>query len=104
MIQLVQQWLSTNGRFKSPVVVLSMRLDVSDNLQYTQNPGEVGSKANEGMDVPAKARASRQKASFLLPCPSYRLPAEGVAHIKGRSSHLERSRLKANLSISKYLD
>lgn len=34
MDQLVQQWLSTNGRPKNPAVVLSMRLDVSAGFHY----------------------------------------------------------------------
>jgi hypothetical protein len=48
------------------------------------NPEEVGSNANEGIDLLARARASRQRkrASFLLPCPLYRLPAKGVVQLE----------------------
>ena len=35
VVQLVQQWLSTNGKSKNLVVLLFMRLDISAGLQYT---------------------------------------------------------------------
>jgi hypothetical protein len=44
-----------------------MRLDFSAGHQ---NPGEIGSNASEGMDFPARARASRQRAGasfFYVP-------------------------------------
>jgi hypothetical protein len=47
------------------------------------------------------ARESKNKqikiASFLLPCPIYSLPAEGVDWIKSGFSHLKISRLEVNL-------
>ena len=54
------------------------------------NP-DTGSKDSEGMDW--TARASRER-SFLLLCPLYRLPTEGVVQIKGGSSHFKRFGLK----------
>jgi len=51
----------------------------------------VGFNACEGMDLPARVRAS-----FFLPCPLYRLPPEGVAHFK-------RPRSTAGLPTSNYL-
>ena len=41
--------------------------------------------------------------SFLLPCPLYRLPAEGVAQIKGGLSHLKQSGLKVGPLVLKDL-
>ena len=48
-------------------------------------------KVHEGMDLLERARASRQReqTSFLHPCPSYRLPQEGVTQIKDGPSHLK---------------
>ena len=40
-----------NGSSKNPVIVQSMRLDVSAGLQYNWNPKEVGFNAREGMDL-----------------------------------------------------
>lgn len=40
------------------------------------DPKETGADARERTDLPVRA-------SFLLPCPLYRLPEEGVAQIKG---------------------
>jgi len=57
-----------------------------------QNPKEVGSNASEGVDLPLRVRASRQRAKrrqSLLPSPYLGLPAEGVAQIKGGSSCLK---------------
>lgn len=34
VVQLVQQWLSTNEKSKNPAVVQSVRLDVATGLQY----------------------------------------------------------------------
>jgi hypothetical protein len=39
---------------------------------------EIGSNANEEMDLPVRVRAS-----YLLLCSLYRLPAEGVVQISG---------------------
>jgi hypothetical protein len=52
------------------------------------NPENVGCNGTEGMDLLAKEKAGRQRESFLLSCPSYKLPADGVTWIKGASSHL----------------
>lgn len=43
VVQLIQQWLPINIRSKHPVVVQSMRLDVSAGLQCTLNLKEVDS-------------------------------------------------------------
>lgn len=52
------------------------------------------------MDLNCVVRAIRQRAkSVLIPCPIYRLLPDGMAQIKGLSSHEKRSRLKAELSI-----
>lgn len=52
------------------------------------------------MDLPARLRASRQRASFHFPCPLNRLPEEGVVQIEGGSFHLTGSRFRACLLIS----
>jgi hypothetical protein len=45
-----------------------------------QNSKEVISKASEGMNLPTRARASKQRTKgFLLPYRLHRLPPEGVA-------------------------
>lgn len=54
-----------------------------------QIPEEVGAIASEGMDLLARAKASRQRGNKLLPRPLYRLPAEVVAQIQGGSPHLK---------------
>jgi hypothetical protein len=46
-----------------------MRLGDSSGLHICQNPGKVGCKASEGMDLPERARTSWRTLSFLLPCP-----------------------------------
>lgn len=52
------------------------------------------------MDLNCVVRAIRQRAkSVLIPCPIYRLLPDGMAQIKGLSSHQKRSQLKAELSI-----
>jgi hypothetical protein len=69
VVQLVQQWLSTNGKIKNPVGIQSTRLTVSSGLHYTaqRSPKEVGYNAGEAMNLPSEARASRlkTKASFF---------------------------------------
>lgn len=42
-----------------------MRLDV---VSIYQNPKEAGSNASEGMDLPVRERASRQRANILYVC------------------------------------
>lgn len=49
MVQLVQQWLSPDEKFKNPIIVQSTRLEGSAGLQHSQNPEEVGSNIREGM-------------------------------------------------------
>ena len=34
VVQLVQQWLSINGKSKNPILVQSTRLDISAGIQY----------------------------------------------------------------------
>lgn len=84
VMQLAQQWLSTNIKSKNPVVQ-STRLVFSacQNL-------EVGSNVGKGTDLPVKSESKQAgRDSFLLPCPLYRLPAECVAQIKDRSSYFK---------------
>jgi hypothetical protein len=65
------------------------------------NSDVVGSDASEGMDLTVRVRENRQRESRLLyPCPLYRLPEEGVAQNKGRSSYHKRSRIKVHLPPS----
>lgn len=70
-----------------------------------QNPEEVDPNAGGGVDLLMRMRTSRQREreSFLLPCLSYRLPAEGVVHTKGGSDESgkppQRSRLGVALHI-----
>lgn len=71
MVNLVKQWLSINGKFMSPVVVLSIRLDVLAGLQYTLqlcSPEGIGSDARKEINLLMRAMASRQraKASFIF--------------------------------------
>ena len=42
VVQLVQQWLSTNGRATNPIAVQFMELDVSAGLQH--RPESQGSR------------------------------------------------------------
>lgn len=49
-------------------------------LSICQNP-EVGSNDNEGMNFPA--RENKERASFLILCPLYKLPTEDVVQTKG---------------------
>lgn len=63
----MHQRLPTKGKSENPAVAQSMELAVSAGLPIDQNPKEVGPDAREGMDSPARLRASRQReqASFL---------------------------------------
>lgn len=56
VVQIVQKWLSTDGRSKRPVVVQSTRLDAWAGLQYTP----VGSNTSEGIDLPAIASSQKE--------------------------------------------
>jgi hypothetical protein len=65
MIQLIQQWLSSNRR-SSPVVVQSMKMS---QLVFSThwNPEEVGSNASEGTDFASEGKSKQaKKASFFL--------------------------------------
>ena len=66
VVQLVQLQLSTNGRFKNPVVVQSTRLGVSAGSQYMLKSWRSGLRAREGMDLTARVRASKQGAGVSL--------------------------------------
>ena len=50
------------GKAKSPVTVQSTRPDVSAGLSTCWDPEEAGANVSEGMGLPSKARASRQRA------------------------------------------
>lgn len=59
------------------------------------NPKETGSNASEGNDFLVRRRESRQKERKLSSSVTlYRLLSEGVALIKGGSSHLKDPDLK----------
>ena len=48
-----------------------------------QNPKEVGSNAREGMDLLVMAEVGgRERKSFPLPCPIYKLPAAILSQIR----------------------
>ena len=51
MVQLVQKWLTTNGKSKNLVGVQSTRLGTSSGLSICQSLQEVGSNASEGMNL-----------------------------------------------------
>ena len=63
-----------------------------------QNPEEIGFNASEKINLPARVKSNRQKASVLLSCPLYGLPTEGVAQIKGGSCCLKGAELKVSLT------
>lgn len=65
MVQLVQKWLTTNGKSKNLVGVQSTRLGTSSGLSICQSLQEVGSNASEGMDVLAR-RGQEGKELALL--------------------------------------
>lgn len=84
------QWLSSSRKFRNPTVVQSMRLDILVGLQkYTLEIEEVGCKASEEMNLPARVRIrQREHCSFFciyLFC-MYRPPPDDTAKIKGVSS------------------
>lgn len=72
-IQLVQQWFSTNRKFKNPVVVQFMSLGISAGLQYVLESKEIGSNVHEEMNLPVKARKRKQRDGFSFPCSLYRV-------------------------------
>jgi hypothetical protein len=55
-----------NRKSKNPAVVWSTTLICQLVFSIHGNPKEAGSNASEGVDVLGRAKASRQKASFLL--------------------------------------
>jgi hypothetical protein len=61
MVQLLKQWLFTNGRSNNPVVVPFSRLDAQLVFSMSQSLEKVGSIASEGIDLPVIARASKQR-------------------------------------------
>jgi hypothetical protein len=66
MAQLIQQWLSTNGRSKNPGVVQSLSLAVSALVfSIHQNPGEVVSNASGRNTSRVRASRLRTRASFF---------------------------------------
>ena len=66
-----------------------MRLDILSGRQYISEP-EVGSSTSD-------EQANKEQT---LPSSMSFLPAEGVAPIKGGSSHFKRSELKGGLHTS----
>lgn len=99
-LKVNQQWLPTNGNSKSPVV--SCYVHETGCLSICQNTKKIGSNSSEGLDLLSRVRASRQRErSFLLLCPLYRLPEEGVINIKSGYSHLKRFGLKIYHPVSK---
>lgn len=65
VVQLVQQWLSTNGRLKDPVVVQFMRLELQLVFFIHHNPKERDLSASEGMDLPGKSKQAKKEAPFF---------------------------------------
>ena len=65
-----------------------------------QNAKEVGSNVNKGMDLLGSREQTGKEQKHSSSMFLYTLPAEGVAQIKGGSSHLKRSRLKVCLPAS----
>lgn len=63
VVQLIQQWPPVKRRSKNPIVVLSSRENISASFQYTV---EVNSNTNEGMDLLARERTSKEWTSFSM--------------------------------------
>jgi hypothetical protein len=57
--------------------------------------------AKEWMCWQSEGKQEKNGQTLLSPMPFYRLPAEGMAQIKGGSSYLKRSGLKVDLPTSK---
>lgn len=55
---------------------------------------ELGPNNGQGIDSLQKAREAGKDRGFLLLCPFYRLPPEGVIQIRAGFSHLKRFELK----------
>lgn len=90
VVQLVQQWQSTNNESKRPVVALSVRLHVSCDIQYTPESqrSRLFCQGRNRLASKSKEKQATSK-SFLLPCPLDRLLPEKCG-----------SGLKVGLSIS----
>jgi hypothetical protein len=58
----------------------------------------MGSNVSEEIDLPVRARTSKRRESFLLLCPLYMLPAEGMIKIKGGSPYRQRPGYMQKLS------
>lgn len=61
---VVQQWLSTSKKSKSPVVVQSMRT-FQMVFSICQNPAEVDCNTSKGMNLPGKMRALTSSMSLM---------------------------------------
>ena len=83
MVQLVQQCLSVNRKFKNPVVAQSMRLNISAGLQYMLEPF-TGSNASEETCLLVRTGQAGKAQKLPSSMTMYRLPAEGVAQIISR--------------------
>lgn len=67
-----------------------MMLHVSGGLQYTADPKEVYALIPvKAWTASRKEKKQAERASVLLPGPLYTLTADGVALVKGGSSHLK---------------
>lgn len=87
LIQLIQQWLAMNAKSKNPVAAQATSWVSQLVFSRCWNP-KVGSKASEGMGMlPRREQTGKEQVSFFHVSP--RLPAEGVAQMKGVSSHLK---------------
>jgi hypothetical protein len=73
-----------------------------DGLQDTLESRTSRLGHQRGTELASKSKQA-EIASYLLPCPLYRPPTEGVIQIKGGSSHHKRSELKLAVSISNNL-
>lgn len=66
MVLLFQKWMSPVGKTKISVVIQTLRLNVSADFQYIHNPGELGSKNSEGVDLVLEwGEADNARAFFL---------------------------------------
>lgn len=66
-----------------------------------KNPEELGCNAHGGMDLLVRLNQAGKEQKVSSSKSICRLPAEGVAHIIGRSSHLRRFVLSLCLPTSK---
>lgn len=96
------EWLT--GSSKNPVVVQSMWPDGSAGLQYMSESQRSKFYYQWGNGLNSESETKKaERASFLLPCPLYRLQKKEWQVVQtegGRSSHLQRFRLKVVLPTS----